>query len=181
MPENQSSNQTPNQPLRPRENAVKELLEQLLPLVGVEADVSVETSGEVIQANLTGDDISLLIGGRGRTLNALQCLVNVAVNRPGEDWERIVLDAEGYRERRQESLTRLAAKTAERAVGEGEAVKLEPMNSFERRLVHCALADRTDVRTTSEGEEPYRYVVIAPAETEQDRDDRDPETDSEEI
>jgi len=174
-------NQPPNQSLRPRENAVKELLEQLLPLVGVQADVSVETTGEVIRANLTGADISVLIGGRGRTLNALQCLVNVAVNRPGEDWERIVLDAEGYRERRQESLTRLAEKTAEQAVSEGQAVELEPMNSFERRLVHCALADRTDVRTTSEGEEPYRFVVIEPVENEPAGDAAGTETDSEEI
>lgn len=174
-------NQLPNQSLRPRENAVKELLEQLLPLVGVQADVSVETTGEVIRANLTGADISVLIGGRGRTLNALQCLVNVAVNRPGEDWERIVLDAEGYRERRQESLTRLAAKTAEQAVSEGQAVELEPMNSFERRLVHCALADRADVRTTSEGEEPCRFVVIEPVEDELTGDTAGTETDSEEV
>lgn len=177
MPENQP----PNQSLKPRESAVKELLEQLLPLVGVQADVSVETTGEVIRANLTGADISVLIGSRGRTLNALQCLVNVAVNRPGEDWERIVLDAEGYRERRQESLTSLAAKTAEQAVSEGQAVELEPMNSFERRLVHCALADRTDVRTASEGEEPYRYVVIEPVENEPAGDAAVTETDSEEV
>lgn len=92
-----------------------------------------------------------------------------------------MLDAEGYRERRQESLTKLAAKTAEQAVSEGRAVELEPMNSFERRLVHCALADRTDVRTTSEGEEPCRFVVIEPVENELAGDTAGTETDSEEV
>jgi spoIIIJ-associated protein len=141
---------------------LKDLLETTLDLMGVPADVSVTEDEGALRADIEGDDLNILIGGRGKTLNALQCLLNVAVNRDSEEWQRLVLDAAGYRERRRESLEKCALKTAEQALEEDREISLEPMNSYERRLVHCALADRADIKTTSCGEEPYRFIIVSP-------------------
>lgn len=142
---------------------LSDLLVDVLGLMGLQADVSVEETEDGLRADLSGPDVSVLIGGRGKTLNALQCLVNVAINHGDEDWKRVVLDAEGYRERRRESLEKYALKTAEQALEEGREISLEPMNSYERRIVHCALMDREDIVTDSRGEEPYRFIVVGPA------------------
>ena len=153
-----------SQPANQRASEVLSLLETVLPLMGVEASVNlVEADDETISVDIASDDLSLLIGGRGRTLNALQCIANVAANRPDEPWVRVVLDAEGYRERRRLSLEKCAAKTADQALEEDREIALEPMNAFERRIVHCALSERDDVATDSRGEEPYRFVVVLPA------------------
>lgn len=160
---------TPSPPASQRVSEVRTLLEQALPLMGVEAHVVVtEAADGSLQADISSNDLSILIGGRGRTLNALQCLANVAANSGHDgDWTRVVLDAEGYRERRKESLESCAEKLAAQALEEDREVELEPMNAFERRIVHCALAERVDVVTGSRGEEPYRCVVIAPAPAEE--------------
>jgi spoIIIJ-associated protein len=148
-----------------RNNLVRDFLEDILPLMGVSAEVDVVGEGDSINANISGKDLNVLIGGHGKTLNALQCLANVAVNRNSDAWTRVIVDAEGYRERRRESLEKIASSTADQAVAEGAEILLEPMNAFERRIVHCALAERTDIFTDSRGEEPYRCVVIAPAKS----------------
>ncbi len=147
-----------------RANDVLSLLEDVLPLMGVDARVVVSTEADgSLLADISSSDLSALIGGRGRTLNALQCIANVAANSGNDgDWVRVVIDAEGYRERRRESLERCALKAAAQAVEENRELELEPMNAFERRIVHCALADLPDIASDSRGEEPYRYVVIAP-------------------
>lgn len=146
-----------------RTDELNELLTTVLDLMGLTVEVSVEESEDGLRADLTGPDIAVLIGGRGKTLNALQCLVNVAVNHGEEDWQRVVIDAAGYREKRRESLEKYALKTAEQALEEGREISLEPMNSYERRIVHCALMDREDIVTGSRGDEPYRFIVIGPA------------------
>jgi spoIIIJ-associated protein len=141
---------------------LKELLETTLALMGVTAEATVTEDEGTLSADIEGDDLSLLIGGRGKTLNALQCLLNVAINHDTEEWQRLVLDAAGYRARRAESLAKCALKTAEQALEEAREISLEPMNSYERRLVHCALADREDIKTASCGEEPYRFIIVSP-------------------
>lgn len=112
--------------------------------------------------HIVGDELGLVIGRRGQTLDALQFLTNQAANRQGGAWVRIVLDAGGYRERRAEALEALAARMADRAVRQGRKVALEPMNAFERRIIHMSLAEDDAVETESEGEDPYRRVVILP-------------------
>lgn len=141
---------------------LKELLETTLSLMGVLAEVAVSESEGYLRGDVEGDDLSLLIGGRGKTLNALQCLLNVAINHDTEDWQRLVLDAGGYREERRVSLEKEALEIAAQALEEAREISLEPMNSYERRLVHCALADREDIKTTSCGEEPYRFIIVSP-------------------
>lgn len=115
-----------------------------------------------VHLTLSGRNLGLLIGRRGQTLDAVQYLVNVVANREGGEWVRIVVDAEGYRDRRAESLRGLAHRAAERAKAQGRRVALEPMSALERRVVHLALKDEEGIETHSEGEDPYRRVVIVP-------------------
>ncbi len=116
----------------------------------------------ILWLTVRGDDLGILIGRRGETLNSLQYLVNLAVNKRRHEHARLVLDVEGYREGREETLTALARKMAEKAVRSGRRVELEPMNPHERRVVHIALQEDKRVDTVSHGEEPYRRVVINP-------------------
>lgn len=115
-----------------------------------------------VHINIVGEDLGLVIGRRGQTLDALQFLVNQVANRGDGRRVRIVLDVEGYRARRAEALTALARRTAARVRRQGRKVALEPMNALERRVVHLALAAEKGVETYSEGEEPHRRVIIAP-------------------
>lgn len=111
--------------------------------------------------NLQGPDLGILIGKHGQTLDALQYLTNLAANRGlGEDKVRIILDVENYRDRRQDTLHRLALRLADRVKHSGEKIVLEPMNRHERKIIHTALQDNRGVMTYSDGEEPYRKVVI---------------------
>lgn len=112
--------------------------------------------------NLIGPDLGLLIGRRGETLDALQYLVNLAANRKEESRVRIILDVEGYRKRRESTLQNLAVRLADKAHRKGEDVVLEPMNPHERRIIHTALQENRYVYTFSEGEEPFRKIVISP-------------------
>lgn len=128
-------------------------------------DVKIDTLGEeggYIKVNLTGPDLGILIGRRGDTLDALQYFVNLAANRNSGKRIRFVLDVEGYRQRREETLNRLAFKLADKAKRKRQDVVLEPMNPHERRIIHTALQNNKDVFTFSEGEEPYRKIIIAP-------------------
>ena len=116
---------------------------------------------EFITLDLVGKDLGILIGRRGETLDALQYLTNLTVSRHFEDHSKFILDVEGYRAKREETLERLANKLAERVKESGKNSSLEPMSPYERRIIHTVLQSDDQVRTFSEGEEPYRKVVIA--------------------
>jgi spoIIIJ-associated protein len=138
-------------------------LRELLAKMGVEAEVNGTADAETINVEITGDDLGVLIGRRGQTLDALQYLAGLSVNRQaGEDWHRIVIDVEGYRARRTETLQNLAQRLAAKAQATGRRVILDPMNAAERRIVHQELSEIDGVETHSEGKEPCRKVVIVP-------------------
>ena len=127
--------------------------------VNVTVDAGVDEEGNV-RADMHGDTLGILIGRRGETLDALQYLTSLYVNRGQEDYTRVTIDTENYRAKREEALTRLANRMANRAIKTGRKVVLEPMNPYERRILHSALQNDPDVTTHSEGEEPYRRVII---------------------
>lgn len=110
--------------------------------------------------NINPSDMGIVIGKRGSTLDAIQFLVSLAVNRGRDDYIRVIIDAKGYRKRREHTLIRLANKMAAKAKSTKRLVKLEPMNPYERRIIHSALQDINGITTFSEGEDPYRRVVI---------------------
>ena len=137
-------------------------LDPIFAKLGVAPEITPEVKEGILWLTVRGDDLGILIGRRGETLNSLQYLVNLAVNKRRHEHARLVLDVEGYREGREETLTALARKMAEKAVRSGRRVELEPMNPHERRVVHIALQEDKRVDTVSHGEEPYRRVVINP-------------------
>lgn len=125
-------------------------------------DVSIETSvvNNQVTYNLTGEKIAILIGKRGQTLNSLQYLVQLVLNKESDKFYSVIVDAEGYRERRRKTLQSLAHKMVSRARRLNRKVALEPMPAFERKIIHSALQDVENVTTYSEGNEPYRHIVI---------------------
>ena len=127
----------------------------------VQPEIQQDVRDGVLWFCFSGASLGLLIGRRGETLNALQYLTNLVANKDRNDHVRIVLDVEGYREGREETLSALAHKMADKAVRTGRRVELEPMNPHERRVVHLALQNDKRVDTVSHGEEPYRRVVIS--------------------
>jgi spoIIIJ-associated protein len=136
-------------------------------LAGIFKKMSLEVlieqfSGEdaLLNLELRGPDMGILIGKHGQTLDALQYLTNLAANRGREDWIKIKLDIESYRKRREETLNSLALRLAEKVKRRGERVVLEPMNSHERKMIHMALQDDRKIATYSEGEGSFRHVVI---------------------
>ena len=136
-------------------------LMELTRLMGLDVDVYVtENAEETLSLHILGDTLGVLIGRRGETLDALQYLTSLQVNRGHDNYIRVTLDTENYRARREDSLRRLANRMAGRAVKTGRRVALEPMNPYERRILHTALQDNPYVTTHSEGEEPNRHVVI---------------------
>ncbi|MEG6617234.1 RNA-binding cell elongation regulator Jag/EloR [Peptococcaceae bacterium 1198_IL3148] len=143
-------------------NKTTKLLRKIVLAMELPVEFQVENDGQVIKVNMQGDDLGVLIGRRGETLDALQYLINLAVNKDLEKRYKIILDVEGYRKRREETLYSLAAKLADKAKRRGKSIVLEPMNAHERRIIHTALQTRDDIYTFSEGEEPYRKIVIAP-------------------
>ena len=130
--------------------------------LGIDINLLVsETNKDQIALNMSGKNLGLLIGHRGNTLDALQYLTSLVANKDiGEKYKRITLDAEGYRERRRETLRQLAKKLARKARTTGRKVVLEPMPPHERRIIHLTLQNEKDIKTYSEGKEPYRKVVI---------------------
>jgi spoIIIJ-associated protein len=140
---------------------LRELLERITHALGVHCRVDIEEDEETVTGSMSGDDLGLLIGRHGQTIDAIQYLANaVAYRTYGDDRKDVVVDAAGYRERRRETLEALAVRSAERVRATGERVELEPMSSIERRIVHLRLQDEPGVATHSEGEEPYRYLVV---------------------
>ena len=128
--------------------------------MGVPAAIEVCEAPEQLRMLLSGENMSILIGRRGETLDALQYLTSLNVNRGREDYLRVSLDTENYRAKREEALRKLAVRMANRAKKSGRRVALEPMNPNERRILHSALQNDPEVTTHSEGEEPYRRVII---------------------
>ena len=143
------------------EGKALEFLTQITKLMGVDVSIEVKRDEEQnIRVDMQGDTLGILIGRRGETLDALQYLASLYINKGREGYTRITLDTENYRAKREEALTRLANRMANRAVKTGRKVVLEPMNPYERRILHSALQQNDAVATHSEGEEPNRHVVI---------------------
>ena len=142
--------------------AVRSFLTGLLEHMGIEADIELsEREGGGILADLSGPGMGAVIGRRGETLDAIQHLTNYAVNRGNEKHMRISVDAENYRAKREESLVHLAEKMAEKAIKYKRSMALEPMNSYERHVIHTALQNYEGVTTASSGTEPNRRVVVS--------------------
>ncbi|ADG83841.1 RNA-binding cell elongation regulator Jag/EloR [Thermincola potens] len=125
-------------------------------------EIEASKKEDYIVINFKGPDLGVLIGRRGDTLDALQYLVNLVANKNSKERARFILDVEGYRKRREETLGKLAFRLAEKVKRKGKDVVLEPMSPHERRIIHTALQDHKEVFTYSEGDEPFRKVIIAP-------------------
>src|SRR3954447_19132663 len=145
---------------------VRNLLEHVSDALSLQASVNVEEDGRNIKATLEGDDLGLFIGRHGQTIDAVQHLAFKAATRdhPPAAGLRVVVDAAGYRERRELALQRQADEAAEKAADSGRPVALDAMSATERKVVHEYLKDRDDVETYSEGTEPDRHLVVAPVE-----------------
>ncbi|GIN86739.1 Jag protein [Heyndrickxia sporothermodurans] len=130
--------------------------------MGIDGQIEIMIEGNTAVFKITGEKMALLIGKRGQTLNSLQLLTQLIANRYTKQFLNIILDAENYRERRENSLIQLAERLAEKAIYTKKAVTLEAMPSFERKIIHSALSRNKKVNTHSEGEEPNRYLVIQP-------------------
>jgi spoIIIJ-associated protein len=141
---------------------VRALLERVALGFGLRASVEVQEDEEEIRATVNGEDLGLLIGKHGSTIDALQHLAARFAFRGRSDRKPVVIDAAGYRERREAALRRAADQAVSDALAYGRPVELEPMSSPERRIVHTYLRDRTDVQTHSEGDEPERRLVVSP-------------------
>jgi spoIIIJ-associated protein len=153
-------------PQEPAER-VRELVEGVLDELDLDGDVEVEEGEELIEATVSGgDDYGLLIGKRGQTIDALQLLCYQAAFRGLRERKRVIVDAAGYRGRRRETLEGRADRAAEQALDGGHAVEMDPMSAQERRVVHERLKERSGIETYSEGDEPNRFVVVAPLVSE---------------
>ena len=137
-------------------------LEGMFDLLHVAATTELDENAENTRINVITPNTYALIGHRGEVLDALQVLAGAVANIGREEYKRIVVDCEGYRDKREQTLKRLANKLAEKAVRTGRKVAIEPMTPYERRIIHATLADSTEVKTTSEGKEPNRFVVVVP-------------------
>jgi spoIIIJ-associated protein len=143
---------------------VREMLEHIVDAVDVDAEVEVSEDADGLQANLDGDDLGLLIGRHGQTIDAIQHLAYRIAYRGENERRRVTVDAAGYRDRRAALLQEDADEAVEEALRTGRAVALDAMNAVERRVVHEYLRDRDGVETYSEGAEPDRYLVVAPTD-----------------
>ena len=135
-------------------------LNELFKKMGISAAAHAEEKDDRLDINIDGDSTGVLIGRRGETLDSLQYLTSLVVNKNAKTYKRIFLDTENYRKKREETLINLANRIAEKVVKTGRRVVLEPMNPYERRILHATLHDHPLVSTVSEGEEPYRRVII---------------------
>ena len=150
------------QPKVPVEKRAKEFLDKLFEAMKVETEVKIEMDKENnrMDIELSGPDMGILIGKRGQTLDSIQYLTSLYVNKESDAYIRVKIDTENYRERRKETLETLAKNIAYKVKRTRRSVYLEPMNPYERRIIHSALQNDKYVCTKSEGEEPYRNVVV---------------------
>ena len=141
-------------------NAANAFLRELAGNMGLEINIQVFENDECVYIEIDGKDSRTVIGKRGQTLDAVQYLTNLVVNKSHEKYIRVIMDVEGYRSRREKTLEQLAEKLAKKVVRTGRNIRLEPMNPYERKVIHSTLQTNSNVTTRSEGEEPYRRVVI---------------------
>ena len=149
-------------PQTEEESIAAAFVSKVLTGIGVRSNISSSSDDETIYINVTGKDVGAVIGRHGETLDAIQYLTNLVINRHSESRKRVVVDISGYRKRREESLISLAERTAEKVIRVGKSYEMEPMNAAERRIIHFALQNFPGVTTFSEGEEPERCVIISP-------------------
>ncbi len=143
------------------ENRAKTFLEDVFLGMGMRVDIDITVDGKLMKVNLSGDNMGIIIGKHGDTLDALEHLTSLTVNRGDGDYVKVVLDTENYREKRRQTLVRLAENLSNSVVNHKKKVTLEPMSAGERRIIHSTLQSNDQVDTYSIGEEPYRRVVIA--------------------
>lgn len=135
---------------------MKELVERM----DIDVNITSEEKEDVIYISVEGKDTGTIIGKRGQTLDAVQYLVNLSVNRGKSKYSRVIINAEGYREKREKTLMQLAERLGQKVLKSGKSVRLEPMNPYERKVIHATLQKYEKLRTKSEGEEPYRRIII---------------------
>lgn len=140
----------------------RSFIREILAAMDLTAQVTVQEKEDTVVVDLAGPQLGVLIGRRGETLDSLQYLVNLAINRGQEKMKHVIIDIEGYRLRREQSLRSMAVRMADKARQKGRSVVLEPMSALDRRIIHTALQGRDDIYTFSEGEEPFRKIVISP-------------------
>ncbi|PLS15790.1 protein jag [Bacillus sp. M6-12] len=148
----------PPDPVEEAQNFLKNVSEKM----GVAAEIVITRDGKNVTFQLSGEKIALLIGKRGQTLNSLQYLTQLVANRYSSQYLNVTVDAEDYRKRRNDTLIQLAERMAHKALKSGREVALEPMPSYERKVIHTALMNFSKIKTASSGSEPYRHLVIIP-------------------
>jgi len=147
--------------LEPVENhPLESFLRDIATQMGIDLDFSVKANDELVFVEITGKDTGTIIGKRGSTLDAVQCLASYVVNKDSDKYIRVILDAENYREKREKTLVNLANRLAGKVERSGRPTTLEPMNPYERKVIHCTLQNHPNVKTRSEGKDPYRKVII---------------------
>ena len=139
-----------------------EFLEGLFKLLNITASTELIAEGEKVEINVTAANTTSIIGKHGAMLDAIQTLAGAVANTGRDEYKRVVVDCENYRENREATLNKLSENLAQKAIRLGKKIKLEPMNPYERRIIHAALSEREGVSTVSEGKEPNRYIVIIP-------------------
>ena len=149
------------EPKKSVEEVAEEFIVKVCAAMNLDVKVKIETEDKNLNIEIVGDDMGVLIGKRGQTLDSLQYLVSLIVNKESESFYRVKLDTENYRERRKETLENLARNIAFKVKKTRRSVALEPMNPYERRIIHAALQNDKYVTTASKGEDPNRYVVIS--------------------
>ncbi len=139
-----------------------EFLDGLFKLLNITACTELVAEGEKVEINVTAANTTSIIGKHGAMLDAIQTLAGAVANTGRDEYKRVVVDCENYRENREATLNKLSQNLAQKAIRLGKKIQLEPMNPYERRIIHAALSEREGVSTTSEGKEPNRYIVIVP-------------------
>ncbi len=148
-------------PKKDSTEVAKEFLDEVFHAMDLKVDIKIDVENDNMDVELSGDEMGILIGKRGQTLDSLQYLLSLVVNKTSENYIKVKVDTENYRQRRKETLEGLAKNIAFKVKRTKRSVSLEPMNPFERRVIHSALQNDRYVMTKSEGEEPYRHVVVS--------------------
>ena len=141
---------------------LRDFIQNTVDLMGIEARVGASETPEAVRAEISGDDLGLLIGRHGATIDALQYIAAIVVNGDRRERRQVIVDAEGYRDRRAAALTSLADRTAQKVARESTSIALKPMSAAERKVIHLHLKENSRVETVSEGNEPFRAVVVSP-------------------
>lgn len=139
----------------------KQFLNKVFDAMELPVDISAKTTDNILNINLEGDDMGIIIGKRGDTLDSIQYLTSLVVNQESEEYVKVTVDTENYREKRTQSLIQLSNRLADKVIKSGRKYTLEPMNPYERRVIHSNLQSNDSITTYSIGEDPYRKIVIA--------------------